>query len=156
MCSKNFLIKCTRGGGASFGISINSCKSNTTYDFILFVPWSNLSRLQPSFRLTLNHWCNEGFNTLLPDIRFNSGLRLHIALVSLIYVGKLQCRSHAVVFSYQVYQSSGPLYRLRKRLGDLYPNCKVQRHLHFFFFLWNCLHNTLFCVDNFLIVYTLV
>ena len=134
MCSKNFLIKCARGGGASFGISINSCKSNTTYDFILFVPWSNLSRLQPSFRLTLNHSCNEGFNTLLPDIRFNSGLRLHIAFVSLIYVGKLQCRSHAVVFFHQVYQSSGPRYRLRKRLGDLYPNCKVQRHLHFFLF----------------------
>ena len=44
------------------------------YDFILFLPWSNLSRLQPSFRLMLNHWCNEWFSILLPDICFNSGL----------------------------------------------------------------------------------
>ena len=55
----------------------------------------------------------------------------HIPFVSLICVDKLQCQSHAVVFSHQVYQSSGPRYWLPKRLGDLHPKCKVQRHLHF-------------------------
>ena len=37
----------------------DKCIKEHIYDFILFLPWSNLLRLQLSFRLMFNHWCNE-------------------------------------------------------------------------------------------------
>ena len=40
-------------------VHCDKCIKEHIYDFILFLPCSNLSRLQPSFRLMLNHWCNE-------------------------------------------------------------------------------------------------